>query len=151
MKYVCVVCGREFEKDRGHHKYCSDECREKGARIIRKQWETDTDYTERQRIAAAKRREDRKPKAKPKKLREKRVAVVKDGIADRLLAARLKGDHREYWQVYQRYEIDTAERQGHFSRCKVNGISVYHPQFVELVLDSIEREKRISIINERGR
>ena len=77
--------------------------------------------------------------------------MVKDRIADRLLAARLTGDHREYWQLYQRYAIDTAERQGHFSRCKVNGISVYHPQFVELVLDSIEREKRISIINERGR
>lgn len=147
MKYICAVCGREFEKDKGNHKYCSDECRAKGSRAIRKRWESDTGYTERQRLAIAKRRADAKPTAKrqQRKLREARVPVVKDGIAEQLLAARLKGDHLEYWQLFQKYEINNAEQQGYFSKCKVNGISVYHPQFVDLVLDSINREQRIQI------
>ena len=143
MKYICTVCGREFEAPRGNHKYCGDDCRKKGKTAIRKQWEKATDYKERMRIASAKRRADRKDDKKPKKLHETPIPVVKDGLSERLLSARTSGDHRGYWQTFQRYEITTAEQQGYFSKCKVNGISVYHPQFVDLVLESIEREKSI--------
>ena len=149
MKYTCIVCGREFEAPRGNHRYCGDDCRQKGKTAIRKQWEQDTGYKERMRIASAKRRAKLKGDNKPKKLRETPVPVAKDGIAEKLLSARSSGDHRKYWETFQRYEINTAERQGHFSKCKVNGISVYHPQFVDLVLDSIKREQRIITTNER--
>ena len=149
MKYVCAVCGREFEAERGNHKFCSDECRKSGARITRKKWESATDYNERQRIARAESRAKAKKTKQPKKRRETNVTVTKDGIAEKLLAARISGDPKGYWQVFRQYEIDTAEGQGHFSRCKVNGISVYHPQFVDLVLDSIKREQRIITTNER--
>ena len=139
MRYVCAVCGREFEAYKGNHKYCGEECRKIGKTATRKQWEKNTDYAERQRIAAA-------SKAKPKPQRRiprdsHHVTVIKDGIAERLLNAR--SDSRRYWEIFKEYEITTAEHNGHFSKCQVNGISVYHPQFVELVLESIEREKQI--------
>lgn len=143
MKYICAVCGREFEMPRGNHKYCGEDCRKKGKSAIRKQWEKDTDYNERMRIASANRRAKRKGDNKPVKLRETPIPVKKDGLSDRLFEARASGDHRKYWETFQRYEINFAERQGQFSRCKVNGISVYHPQFVDLVLESIAREQRI--------
>lgn len=143
MKYICIVCGCEFEAPRGNHRYCGDDCRKKGKTAIRKQWEQDTGYKERMRIASAKRRAKLKGDNKPKKLHETPIPVVKDGLSDRLLEARASGDHRGYWKTFQRYEINIAERQGCFSKCKVNGISVYHPQFVDLVLESIEREQRI--------
>ena len=153
MEYKCKICGEVFEAERGNHVYCSDECRRIGTRQTRIQWEHDTQYGKRQKKAY------RKKRKKAVKAISKPVSILTESIdkraengnlAARLQLARESGDQKAYWKIYRRYEIDIAERQGRFSPCQVNGISVYHPQFVELVIDSIKREQRIAITNNRG-
>lgn len=41
----CSICGKEFETDKKHIKYCSLECKEQGRRNSRRKWsESHPDY-----------------------------------------------------------------------------------------------------------
>ena len=38
MKKECPICGKQLETDKIAQKYCSDDCRKKGRKIVFKKW-----------------------------------------------------------------------------------------------------------------
>lgn len=154
----CSICHVEFTTTSRNAKYCSEECRQEGTYQQRKEWESKTNYKEKQREAMQQYRkekteiknviniEERNRKDKErKKETEKRINERQAELMDRVKAgdplARMtvaKPQSIEYWEAYQDYAINYAESSGEDSRRIVNGISVHEPDFAEKVILTIE-------------
>lgn len=162
----CVICGKEFTTNRTNAKYCGDECRNKGRRSKRKEWEKKTGYTIKQCEKMRKKRESikaekniremekEKEKRKQKEINEKRnrTRLLNDKIClltesynqgnpldGMILAKMLYGNkNSEYWEAFKRYEMQQADVTGDKCTTNVNGIPITDKNFSLSVCISIE-------------
>ena len=154
-KKRCPVCDAYFVPRHGE-KYCSSMCREIGQKQIRRRWEQNTDYLEKQRermriryqterdaaaeadaIKEAARREARENAIHLAGAKLEEKAAAGDHFA-RMLLAKRAGDLLTYWKEFAAYEIAYAEDVGYPSKRTVNGVSVYLPDFAEQVIQSMK-------------
>lgn len=166
IEKVCPICGQIFEAAYTSVKYCSDQCRQIGAKQARRSWEQRSGYSEKQRQLMAERRRERSEaiqeanrsarisreeadrinKERAENARKQLIesATAGDLVSIMILAQR-SGNWPEYWRAYKAYEIQLAEERGEDCTAKVNSIPVTDPDFEALVIYSIENEKRIYI------
>jgi predicted nucleic acid-binding Zn ribbon protein len=154
-KKRCPICGAYFVPKHGE-KYCSDICRGIGQKQIRRRWEQNTDYLEKQRermraryqaereeaaeVAAvnkAARQKARDAAAQQARVKLEEKAAAGDHFA-RMILAKQAGDQLTYWREFAAYEIEFAERIGYPSKRTVNGFSVYLPDFAEQVIQNMK-------------
>ena len=161
-RITCPICGKEFVPKAANAKYCCIDCKVKGQRQRRKEWEKESGYLDKQRqkmrdyrdkIAA----EERAAAAAA----EERAAINKkrqetrrrnDRLATLLQAAEM-GNHNarkalaiiesgntspEYWEAYKDAYLQWVEEHGTPGALTVNGISVYSQNFGLSVSISIE-------------
>lgn len=150
----CLICGKDFEA-RTNKLYCSAACQKKGNAQTRKAWEAKTGYnekrrsqaSERKRIEEAKLQEGYEQRSLDRERRHEEIRKAnRQALLDRaskgepsalMQLARENGDHFTYWHNYKLDAITASESEGRFSTQEVNGISVYDPDFEELVISSI--------------
>ena len=152
MIKTCPICKTEFESNT-RQKYCSEKCRYLGERNVRKEWEARTDSK------AKKNTEQRSKGIETQQIREQRHEQQEREWKERLRQdqielerraesgdynARMKiaeqnKDRSEYWKYFALSEIENSEKYGRKSTRTVNDISVYEPNFVKLVIESIDR------------
>ena len=157
------MCGDSFETMAPNAKYCSNECRKKGAIVKRIEWIERTDHNERQRIEKAQQRKKERERKRQQALERKRKrdeemnrkhkkkairkhqqltsrAKAGDPMARMSLA---KPFSVEYWEAYRDYEIqNNLKFKKRFIR-HVNGISVFDDNFVDKVMILIEEQGKI--------
>jgi len=159
---ICTVCNQSFETDHSNNKYCSDECRKQGRKNKRKNWETETNYNEKQRINKTVQRQQKKEvktveeieriRLKEAEINQRTVENHEQRINDLdknakngepLARMRLaKPNSKEYWEAYQQYEMEQCKGSNRTIRL-VNEISIFEEDFAGKVLESIEVEGRI--------
>lgn len=157
-RIICQICGKKFETDAPNTKYCSPECRDKGAHLRRKEWERTSGYLDRQREKmqlyrenmtieekasreVAEKREAENRKRREARNRKKRQAELEKAAEQGEPMARLEkavrvGGNRtvEYWRAWRDLEIEYAAGLGAKSTSTVNLISVYDPDFALKVI-----------------
>lgn len=160
---ICTICNQSFESKHSNNKYCSDECRNQGRKNRRKNWETETNYKEKQRINKTVQRQKKKEvrtaeelerirlkkaeiKQRTDKQRDQRnnelEIKAKNGDPEARMSL-AKPNSKEYWEAYQESEIDYYNKWNTKSISVINEISVFDDDFVAKVLESIEVEGRI--------
>ena len=158
----CEICGKMFTPNRANAKYCGDLCREQARQLKRKQWESDTNYNERQRLImrerdkqraqesrqarrelSAKERERREAE-RQKSFKKRREALIKkadqgDTFSALILEQQTNGNKTiKYWELFKKYELEQAERLGKPCLTKINEIPITHKDFALAVVLSIE-------------
>lgn len=153
----CPVCGAEFNA-RGRTVYCSPKCKNEAAVKIRRAWEERTGFQEKQRLYMRNKRAERsaerdaQQKQRLEQLEERNAQILanlrrdfeercKAGDPSALMEKALsEKNYLEYWRQFARRQIAFNETLSEENRhdYQVNGISVYDPDFAEIVLDSIE-------------
>lgn len=160
---ICTVCNQSFEAKHSNNKYCSDECRNQGRKNRRKNWETETNYNEKQRINKMVQRQQKKElqttedlerirlknaeiKQRTDKRNEQRTNELKKKAKNGDPAARMrlaKPNSKEYWEAFRQYEIDQSKSFKNRTIRKVNDVSIFDEDFAEKVIKSIEVEGKI--------
>jgi len=145
---ICAICGRPFDGVVPNAKYCSDDCRQRGAKSRREEWVERTGYRKKKREEMQQRRREALERfRRPSKSREEVRAEYMADLYSRAEAgdhyakqeiARMNGDWIGFWTAYRDGEIAWSASFGKKSRRIVNGISVYDPDFVEAVIRSID-------------
>ena len=151
----CLICGKKFEA-RSNKLYCSAACQKKGNAKTRKAWETKTGYNEKRRSSASERKrleeaklqEEYEQRSLDRERRHEEISkAIRQDLLDRasrgepaalMQLARERGDRFSYWHNYKLDAITMSESQGRYSTQEVNGVSVYDPDFEELVISSID-------------
>lgn len=125
MKKICDYCHNEYETDIKKQRFCSDLCRVRA-------------YRERQRTErkkAVKAYKDRQPQPR----RKYDNVISETDPRRRLVTMRPRGLFAlEYWKLYA--EVDKTYYGG---RGVVNGINTDDPNFAELVLITLEVDRRL--------
>lgn len=157
MRRTCKICGKEFDANSPKSCYCSDECRRKGEKLVRKAWEMKVGWKEkdaarhRAKTAAACKARIEKNEQEREKIRQDFTKKQKEldaafeskcqaGDKSALtLKALQEGGNRstEYWKCYAKKIIEYYENIGKTCSVTVNSISVYDECFPELVLQSL--------------
>ncbi|MCR5594813.1 MAG: DUF2256 domain-containing protein [Lachnospiraceae bacterium] len=170
MKKICPICNTEFIAGKGNVKYCSPECRRKAEYARHNEWATRTNYAEKKRVEMRQRRlkEAEAHREHLRQMHDERIRQIQEDNerADQELHERAEagdnealmklaekaGDRAGYYKYFALYEIEREEKDfGRRSTRTVNGISVYDPDFAELVMKSIEETGQcISKINGQG-
>lgn len=162
MQKMCEICGREFKANANNAKYCRY-CKGIAAKLTRRKWEQKTNFREKknqkqneQRAAARTQRELEQAQDSTDRERERakrfaeyeknRRAELEQQAAngDKWAAAELammNKDFLTYWRLRAEMEQDEAARTGKFYNCTVGGISLYEPDFVQLMLYEMSRKQ----------
>src|SRR5699024_1297161 len=157
---ICDICEKPFETDARNAKYCSDECRDEGARLKREKWAKETNYNERQRrrmaeqrkaeqeairrVSTEKHRKKRKrQEQEADKRKEERLNALKQRAeqGDNLALMHLaEPNSYEYWEAFRDYELEImAEYEKPIVRY-VNDVSIFDDNFSEKVVSSIKEQ-----------
>ena len=137
----CPICGKSFEVSQNTRKYCSADCRRK---MLRK----NVDEKHLQEIEAISERQkkqwsDYQEKLKAEKTAEEKALKKRASEGDPEALMKLSDNSHDYWKYFALWMIQQSERDfGRKSTFTVNDVSVYAPDFAELVVDSIERTGR---------
>jgi len=157
---ICEICEKPFETSARNAKYCSDECRDEGARLKREKWEEETNYNERQRRRMAEqrkaeqeaiRRVSTEAHRKKRKRQEQEADKRKEERLNALKQRAEQGDNLalmhlaepnsyEYWEAFRDYELEImAEYEKPIVRY-VNDVSIFDDNFSEKVVSSIKEQ-----------
>lgn len=141
----CPVCETEFKSNNLNQKYCSKVCRLERVRErdrIRKRKERQeareiqTAEDEKQRRIKLEQRQKEHEKIQQKRAIELNEKVAAGDPLAKMSTAKLQS--LEYWEAYQDYHVEYAERWNRESRRIVNDVSVHDPGFAEKVIMAIE-------------
>lgn len=135
----CVICGKPFKGRSPRAKCCSEICRNLQSKMIRRSWETKTDYQARKQ-AARKNRSHTEPTKKP---RENPIQIRSASMERNLRSC-------EYWDRWKADQIREAETFGRKVGGYVNGIPVDDPEFALKVSITIEELNHIHYEYYRG-
>ena len=122
---VCEICGKPFFYPSPTKKTCGPECERIHASRRRTEWEIKSGHRERLK-------EERRSQRKP--------TTPGTGAGRAILSPGARGGNLtpEYWQKFQKHELNYAAAAGKRSITAVNGIDVNAPDFVDLVIISIQ-------------
>lgn len=161
---ICDICEKPFETDARNAKYCSDKCRDEGARLKREKWAKETNYNERQRERMAQerkakreaiRRETTKVYRKQKEQAERETRERQEAKQIELKQRAEQGDNLalmrmakpnsfEYWEAFKAYTLEEMSEYEEPKIRYVNDISILDEDFAEKVVFSIEKKQVIN-------
>lgn len=119
IKKSCAFCGKKFATDSKRVKYCSDKCRNDGAR-------------EKQRQLMKQKRADQK-KAKSKK------------DNPNIRASKKRKKTKNWLKYYQDLKAEILANEAEFgftSRTVIEGIEIHDPDFEKLVVEKIKEQSK---------
>ena len=122
---ICTVCGKPFFYPSPTKKTCGPECERIHASRRRTAWEIKSGHRE---------------KLKEERRSQHERTTTGTGRQPFTPSPGARGGNLtpEYWQRFQRHELKYAEVMGKRSGTTVNGINVNAPDFVDLVIISIQ-------------
>lgn len=157
MLKICPICQKEFNSTPQRKKFCSDLCRLQSDYARHNRWAEQNQYFEKKRKykaevkqekASAQREylqtqhEERLKQIEADKKREQMELEERAKAGDYKALMQLAPDRVTYFKYFALNEIEESEKYGRKSTREINGISVYDPDFAELVLKSIEETGR---------
>ena len=157
MIVKCIVCEKPFEIEKGHAKYCSEECRKKGQYRKRKEWENRTGYREKQRkLQESYRVQEMESRAKEQKqtnalkraeyeeraqrsclerLRNLQEKAESGSITAQMFIALTEGDMLEYWRLRKEAILEEDYMCGRTSYFRVGEIEAHSEFFENQIVD----------------
>lgn len=157
MIKICPICKKEFTAGKGNIKYCSPDCRTIAEYTRHRDWIERTNYKSKMREDMRQRRakeaqdhrehlqqqyEERQKqiqKEKERQLQELQERAAAGDYSALMKLAEKDGDRIAYYKYYALCDIEREETDfGRKSTRTINGISVYDPDFAELVVKSID-------------
>lgn len=157
MLKICPICQKEFNSTPQRRKFCSDRCRIQSDYARHNKWTEENQYFEKKRKYKAqvkqeeiniqreylqKLHEDRLKQIEADKVREQKELEERAKAGEYKALMQLAPDRKTYLKYFALDEIESSEKYGYKSTREINGISVYDPDFAELVLKSIEETGR---------
>ncbi|RFE01171.1 MULTISPECIES: hypothetical protein [Streptococcus] len=136
FKKECAICGSWFSASSNSAKYCSDACREQGAR------EHQRDLMRRNRKAIRDEKQSRVVRLPNNHGVKNSAEMMKDYVRPQIdidmEKARNKHDWFTYYTLYKQRCIENEQEWGYQGVHFVSGIEVHDERFVELMLEKID-------------